>query len=168
VSGVTARNAAKKVFAEFFDEVKKIDLLKIAKAWGIEIFFEPFNDDTSGVLVVDSSKTSILINSKDSKERQKFTLGHELGHFHLHKPAGVHVDTSITMARNANSKLGKDIQEIEANQFAAELIMPEDFLKKDAEEFTKGLDEKTVEKLSKKYSVSILAMQNRLSSLELI
>jgi Zn-dependent peptidase ImmA (M78 family) len=168
MSGVTARHAAKKVFMKYFDDVKKIDLKKIAKDWEIDIFMEPLDDDKAGVLIVENSKARILINSKDSKERQNFTTGHELGHFHLHKPSGVHVDKSVTMNRDDNSKLGNDMKEIEANAFAAELLMPESFLKKDAKEFSNGLGESAVDKLSKKYSVSVLAMQNRLKSLELI
>src|SRR5665213_2134032 len=166
MSGVTARHEAKKVFMKFFDDYKSIDLKKIAKDWEIDIFMEPLDDDKAGVLIVENSKARILINSKDSKERQNFTIGHELGHFHLHKLVGVHVDESVTMNRDANSKLGKDMQEIEANAFAAELLMPESFLKKHAKDFSNGLDEKAVDKLAKKYSVSVLAMQNRLSSLE--
>jgi Zn-dependent peptidase ImmA (M78 family) len=173
MSGVTARNAAKKVFAEFFSDVNKIDLKKIAKAWGLEIYPEPLDGELSGIIIVDDSKKAIVINSKDSKERQTFTIAHELGHFHLHKPTGVIVDNdsnlkSFSMNRDPNSKLGKNVQEIEANQFAAELLMPEEFLIKDANNFPEGLGDKAIEELSKKYSVSNNAMHVRLASLKLI
>jgi Zn-dependent peptidase ImmA (M78 family) len=169
MSAVTARHAAKKVSSEFRGDNKTIDLKIIAKAWGVEIHTRPFDDDTSGVLVVDKSKTMIVVNSKEAKERQNFTIGHELGHFHLHKKIDVHVDKTITiMARNDDSRLGKKMNEVEANQFAAELLMPESFLKKDAKDFSDGLDKKAVEKFAKNYSVSVSAMKTRLEFLKLI
>ncbi len=168
MSAVTAINEAKKVFAEFFTDIKNIDLKKIAKAWGVKIFMEPLEGDVPGILIVSNSMPIIMVNSNDLKVRQTFTIAHELGHYHLHKPSGVHVDKGFVMSRNTKSRLGEDIQEIEANQFAAELLMPEAFLKKDVKEFTNALNDNDIDKLAKRYSVSVQAMTHRLGSLKMI
>ena len=168
MSVVTAKNEAKKVLDQFLGKNKKINLKKIAKTWGVKIHYELLDNETSGVLIVDNAKPLVVINSGDSKTRQKFTLAHELGHYHLHKPVGVHVDKGYVMSRNTNSTLGVDIQEIEANQFAAELLMPESLLKKDTKGFTDVLKDNDIEKLAKKYSVSVQAMTIRLSSMGMI
>jgi len=53
--------------------------------------------------------------------RQRFIMGHELGHFHLHKR-----QTYMDTARELSTYRADDL-ETEANLFAAELLMP-DFL----------------------------------------
>lgn len=56
---------------------------------------------------------TIIVNSKDKTERQRFTISHELGHYCLHK------NTSITSKTSINHR-----KETEANVFAAYLLMP--------------------------------------------
>ncbi len=168
MSVVTALNDAKEVFAEFFTDINNIDLKKIAKAWGVKIYFEFLDGDVAGILFVSNLKTMIMVNASDLKVRQTFTIAHELGHYHLHKPSGVHVDTGFVMSRNTKSRLGEDIQEIEATQFAAELLMPEELLKKDVKEFTNALNDNDIDKLAKRYSVSEQAMTHRLISLKMV
>jgi Zn-dependent peptidase ImmA (M78 family) len=172
MSIVTARREAKKVFSQFFEVIKDIDLKKIADAWGIQICPDSLENDTSGMIIVDPSATKIFVNTKELKERQTFTIGHELGHFHLHKDIGVHIDNiatidkTITMARDYESQSGKSSIEMEANAFAAELLMPEKFLVNDVKEFPDVFERKTIQKLAKKYSVSGSAMKTRLESLK--
>ena len=59
---------------------------------------------------------------------------HELGHFLLHEFDDIHVDRQFKVwLRSDASGEGADLEENEANLFAAELLMPERFLVKDVE-----------------------------------
>ena len=59
----------------------------------------------------------ILLNSTDTKVRQRFTIAHELGHIQLHTKK---IDKEIIVSRKTDTgRLEK-----EANVFAAALLMP--------------------------------------------
>lgn len=83
-------------------------------------------------------------------ERKKFSLAHELGH--------------ITLEHNFDDKSNYDIYEIEANFFAAQLLMPEQIIN---ELRRRGL-QITKENLIKWFGVSGQAAQKRLDTLQKI
>ncbi|MDH5442091.1 MAG: ImmA/IrrE family metallo-endopeptidase [Candidatus Nomurabacteria bacterium] len=132
-------------------------------------------ENISGVILFSNNEEkeefSILINSKKPKARQYFTLAHELGHFFLHKEhlkkekAFIDDNNSFNsrymLFRDDNSKKSEAL-EVEANKFAANLIMPEDLVKK---VWGKLND---VEDLAKIFNVSVVAMSIRLERLGLI
>ncbi len=65
-----------------------------------------------------------------STVRQRFTIAHELGHFFLHRASStVFVDAAPIFFRDESSSNGSQREEIEANAFAAELLMPEDAIR---------------------------------------
>jgi Zn-dependent peptidase ImmA (M78 family) len=71
--------------------------------------------------LVDHEKKLVVINSSHSSGRKRFTAAHELGHIVLH-PDSDEVDYRI-------SSSASEPKEVEANRFAAEILMPyEDFL----------------------------------------
>jgi Zn-dependent peptidase ImmA (M78 family) len=151
---------------------------KIASRHNIIVRREAFDQDVSGFLLRQSGNTSAIIgiNSRQPHKRQRFTLAHELGHFFLHEGQGyqeVHVDRAqftVKMRDDASSK-GEDGEEIEANFFAAELLMPTKFLVRDVARcggFDMSHDDDVVPKLAKAYDVSVQAMSYRLSRLELL
>src|ERR1039457_3470177 len=76
-------------------------------------------------------------------------------------------DRSIVKLRSKVSSSGEDQEEVEANRFAAELLMPGELLAKDLETLllTDFLDERRMQQLAKRYAVSVQAMTNRLISL---
>ena len=107
---------------------------KIATALGLELRRAPAEEDLSGFLYRDRQKktATIGVNSTHHPNRQRFTVGHELGHYLLHDRDGIHVDRRFEIKlRNAKSSEGTDDEEKEANLFAAELLMPHEFLLKD-------------------------------------
>jgi Zn-dependent peptidase ImmA (M78 family) len=111
----------------------------------------------------------IGVNSHHPKTRQRFTIAHEVGHFCLHGHEELRVDKGLFVIRNrdATSSTGTDIEEIEANLFAAELLMPAKWLERDLLE---GLgsnkrDDNLISELAKKYLVSDQALTIRTSSL---
>jgi Zn-dependent peptidase ImmA (M78 family) len=102
-------------------------------------------------------------------------MAHELAHYSLkHKEGEDHLDRNFTvLRRDENSSTGTDDQEIEANYFAACLLMPEGFLRRDVAQLAKfngesALGEPEIFSLAKKYEVSKAAMGYRLVNLGLI
>ena len=144
---------------------------KIANALNAEVRLEAADDDLSGFLYRDRKKKQVIIgvNSEHSPNRRNFTTAHELGHYLLHDYDEVHVDRRFKVwLRNEKSSEGTDMEEREANLFAAELLMPLKFLEADIEEmesFDLLDDDKVIKKLAAKYGVSEQAMTFRLSYL---
>ena len=97
---------------------------------------------------------------------------HELGHYLLHEGEQVHLDTSpdsfTINLRNLESSKGENNDEREANLFAAELLMPAELLREELESVGDiellGSSE-FLEKLAKKYKVSVQALTFRLAYL---
>lgn len=135
-----------------------VNLNKIAESLGFTILPFPFPDKRKGMVLIENNHKTIGINSNHSISSQRYTIAHELGHYlnghqHYDNP---HINDE-TRFFDAHFQ-----QEKEADLFAAELLMPKDFLIKDLTEI--GLD---IEKLTKKYQVSEQAMWIRLTSLRL-
>lgn len=160
-----ARNEAKKIWEKYINNDQATDVESIARAEGLKIHKGKLEEGVSGILVVDKGNSVIFVNESEIPTRQRFTIAHEIGHFLLHKPEGVHVDKSFSVAfRNLRSSSGEESQEIEANQFAAELLMPSTIIEK---KYTKGvsISDKDVETLADFFQVSQQAMTIRLTSL---
>jgi Zn-dependent peptidase ImmA (M78 family) len=121
--------------------------------------------ETSGLLVRKKGATIIGVNSAHLETRQRFTIAHEFGHFLLHEGLEAHVDRDFRVAfRDKTSSDASSVIEIEANFFAANLLMPEDFLNGDGAETAIDHDEE-VAKLARKYKVSRHAMSLRLTNI---
>lgn len=149
-----------------------IDVEKFAKLAGAEIKREDFNDVLSGFAFQKLGSKYIGINATEGPERQRFTIAHELGHLFLHKQSPVNYDQGVMMLRDSHASEGTDIKEIEANRFAAELLMPEDRLqadiaKKGQIDLINDTDEAQllISELADKYQVSRQAMSIRLATL---
>ncbi|MGC3990190.1 MAG: ImmA/IrrE family metallo-endopeptidase [Chthoniobacteraceae bacterium] len=147
-----------------------VDIEALATAEGVKINKQPVAEEVSGFLFRDAASSFALIgvNKTQHPNRQRFTVAHELGHYLLHDTSGVHVDKTFTVRhRDARSSEGTDVEEMEANLFAAEILMPAHFIEKDVCS-VKGLDildEESIEQLARAYKVSSQAMAIRLTSL---
>lgn len=126
------RKRARELLAEFGIKRAPVPVDKIAQKKGITVRFVPLEDELSGMIFVKDGVPVIVVNSLHHPNRQRFTLAHECGHFELHMGdigSEVHVDKKLfVLARDASSSRGFDRKEIEANRFAAELLVPRDFL----------------------------------------
>ena len=152
---------------------------KIAQSLGAELRYEPFEAEEghlSGMLFREADRVVIGVNSSDSLVRQRFTIAHEIGHFKLHQNP-VYVDTlADIMMRNDLSGKAVDRKEIEANTFAAELLMPTKMIRQAhleeravlLDQFGAVPDEELVDKLSLRFDVSSQAMTFRLANLKLV
>src|ERR1700683_3832334 len=97
----------------------------IARAVGLDVRYSPGRPDVSGALIRNGKSAVIAVNSAQHENRQRFTIAHEIGHFLLHKGTNLHFDEDFSVKfRDALSSKAEDDLEIEANQFAASLLMP--------------------------------------------
>ncbi|GAB3832932.1 ImmA/IrrE family metallo-endopeptidase [Pontibacter rugosus] len=152
----------------------------IAKALGLSIKSYDLGDGVSGALLFDDNKAVIGINPSESRERKRFTIAHEIGHFYLHKShSPLFVDKDIlfpdkgkngvkVLFRDGKSASGEVKVEREANAFAAALLMPVNLLKREMnalelDDFKH--DEEIINALAKRFRVSTIAMTFRLTNL---
>lgn len=144
-----------------------VQLEPIMDALDAELRILDLASDISGILYREGDRRVIIVNSGHGSERQRFTIAHEIGHLVLHKPTDVHVDHGLKInLRSPVSALAEDADEIEANAFAANLLMPAAWLR--TEQAAKAIDvedETEIDRLAKLYDVSRAAMLVRLATL---
>ena len=145
-----------------------VQVTQLARAKGARIFGESLEGNLSGFLYRDITQPVIGVNTHHSQARQNFTIAHELGHLLLHEQEQLHVDREfrVRLRDNISSK-GTDEAEMEANFFAASLLMPKNFLESDlaTKEYVDLLDDSFLHGLARKYGVSTQALVNRLKNL---
>jgi Zn-dependent peptidase ImmA (M78 family) len=145
-----------------------IPIERIAEDHGLDVRLAPFDGDLSGALIRSEDETYIGVNSSHHPNRQRFTIAHELAHYFLHTGLRVHIDKDFWVNwRDENSSKAVKWEEIEANRFASELLMPTDFVIRDINRLRR-LDSHTPQFLAKRYKVSPQAMQIRLTILGLV
>lgn len=142
---------------------------RIARSLGVRMEYAPLERGLSGLAYIRSNIPIVGINTLHAPSRQRFTLAHELAHVLLHRSdleRSVHVDRG-SLRRDALSAKGLDPIEIEANTFAAHLLMPSFLIASALGDRSVDLeDEEAVVALAKRFKVSPAAMRYRLSSLE--
>lgn len=129
-------------------------------------------EDISGVILFDKKEKdfTIVVNKNKPKTRQYFTMAHELGHFFLHqdiiKKAEGLIDADNTLETSSVLYRADFYEstkvEVEANRFAAALIMPEHLVREVWAEF------KDIEECAKIFNVSASAMSIRLERLQIL
>jgi len=164
---IDAQGAAQKLLKRFGATVP-VDVYTMAQELGVAVVEESLDDSVSGFLVVKNDKGIIAVNKNHHTNRRRFSIAHELGHFVLHRKQAKLFVTNVYY-RNGSSEKGVDPKEIQANAFAAALLMPENTLRELVGETAIDLsDEERVKSLAAKFEVSLQAMSVRLSSLNLI
>ncbi len=146
-----------------------IDVDRIIAEHNIDIRFQPMEEAVSGMLVIKGKRATIGINDTHHPNRQRFTLAHELGHYLLHRGwTQVFVDASTMYFRDGLTAEGIDRMEIEANAFAAELLMPENVLRDVVRhQSLDAFDDRAVQSLAVEFGVSVRALTIRLTKLGL-
>lgn len=167
----TPEQAAERILGENAVSEPPISVERLAKALGAQVAFEPFDGEISGMLIQEQTDTRplIVVNSANAMVRQRFTVAHELGHLILHRKS-VYVDRPFSVKfRDSQSSLAIDAEEIQANRFAAALLMPSEWVIRDAEELFEQrhgvAEEQIIEELARRYRVSQQAMEYRLANL---
>lgn len=151
-----------------------VNVNAIAVAHRIGIKTEVMEDDVSGMMVTsEAGVASILVNAIHAAVRQNFSTAHELGHYFLHRTTSpVFVDSkkgAQVFFRDGKAAAGTHYQEIEANAFAAELLMPEVEIRKVFPEKISAMEldyfEEKIDELAKEWKVSKSALTIRLNRL---
>lgn len=139
----------------------------LAEATGATVVRHRFEGDQSGFVYRDGARIIIGVNSATSRRRQRFTIGHELGHMHLHQSDNpLLVDQAVQVhRRDHRSSLAVDPLEIEANAFAAAVLMPSDQVLQHVNDARELPRERLVLRLAQTFDVSTEAMSYRLINL---
>lgn len=153
---------AEEVLESFGIRTVPIPIEEVATKCNIQIGRAP-SKDFSGLLIRKDGYALIGVNSSESLVRQRFTVAHELGHFFLHPNKNTFIDY-----RDNKERAERTPKEVQANMFAAALLMPRKKLEKDFRSIAKnGFLEEHLFSLAEKYNVSKEAMQFRLINLNL-
>jgi Zn-dependent peptidase ImmA (M78 family) len=134
-----------------------LDIEKVIKTFpDIEVKYIPMEPTQSGSFSFANNKWIIGVNKSHHKNRQKFTLAHELGHYILHRERNINI-VDTTFFRNTDT----DSVEYMANEFAAKLLMPADMVR----DLVEKQRIKNIGALAEKFEVSASAMKYRIISL---
>lgn len=159
-----------------------VDLSRVASALQVKIHHETMEDQVSGVLIVKGGERHILVNKSHHQNRQRFSIGHEIGHLVLHDDSSttgekIFIDEQIRVYQRvgeASSDVYKQqgsmttpTMEWQANMFAAALLMPAPLVQTAALELNLW-DELDIDELAKAFDVSAQAMSIRLQQLNVV
>ena len=123
---VAVRQLARRVLEENFVVKPPVIAARLAKTYSLEVIEGIFKPDYAHIAgFIDFDKKTIVVNAEDSHARKNFTTAHELGHYLL----GHNFENGYTvLLRNTDEMLKTPIEQ-EANCFAANLLVPEPFLR---------------------------------------
>ena len=144
-----------------------IDPVRLANRLGVRVNNAKFSDDSWAAMLAKSGDTTrIFVEQSDQPYRKRFSIAHELGHHFLHLfEDGEFVDKRVDMFRDrepAHGPMSKQrLREVEANWFAAALLMPVEFVRAEWEK------NPNIQKMSRVFNVSEEAMGYRLDALDL-
>lgn len=117
--------SVRRVLDAHWDQRLPIDPVAIAKKLGYEVKVFPSGSasNLSGMACVEGNKKVIYFKKDEYLARKRFTIAHEIGHHQLgHTENGRHCRDNVNISCHTS-------EEVEANQFAAELLMPQDLIK---------------------------------------
>lgn len=103
-----------------------IPVLELAESSGVDVVFSDMGVYRSTVAgFCDFGAKKIYVNSADPINRKTFTIAHELGHWILHKSFfEAYPDDYPVLPRFQNPYSSQNPYELEANTFAANLLVP--------------------------------------------
>lgn len=145
--------------------VAPVPVEKLARRLGVQVRYAPFDGDISGMAHIRDGVRILGVNNLHHPHRQRFTLAHELGHLLLHPAAiarQVHLDKG-SLYRDSLASQGTDALERSANAFASELLIPKRLLDQHVDPKLDLEDDEAVERLARKFRVSVAAMHYRLN-----
>lgn len=134
-------------------KVHPLDMKALYRYYGIKIYHVTENMEYSGTLENRNEGWVVYINSLHHPRRQLFTLAHELGHFFLHRNQK---DKFVDKSYFTRESTSKNTLEREADEFAAELLMP---MKIFREQIEKGRNK--ISELADYFGTSMYAVKVR-------
>ena len=117
-----------------YTRVAPVDVESIAHDLGVRVVRDFLGPKISGKIQRDTTGTyTIVVNAGESPARQRFTIAHELAHYLYHRdligdgvsdsPAYRAPDETIYQTTRLEKR-----HEVQANQFAANLLMPKELV----------------------------------------
>ncbi|BAE52557.1 ImmA/IrrE family metallo-endopeptidase [Paramagnetospirillum magneticum] len=154
------KRSAIEIVSDFMSSAP-VDLDAMARALGLDVTLDAeIPPDVSGKIErVAGGRFRVSINQKHHANRRRFTLAHEIAHYVLHRDL---IGTGVTdnaMYRSANLS---DEQEVQANRFAAGLLMPADVVRR---KWSEGI--RSDAEMAKEFRVSPAAARIRIDELRL-
>ena len=150
-------------------EPRAINIENIIQGFNIKVLYQTMEDKQAGAIFIRKDGSCIIvINDADALVRKRFTLAHEFGHYvsySYQKKTGTIVDNKdgtheeFEAARNEESELGTNVEEVFANKFASCILMPKNLVIKAQEETT------NIKELAKRFQVSQQAMEIRINTI---
>ena len=143
-----------------FQRAAPVDITALANALGLAVYDDStLSPGISGMITSDSSGESasgyvISVNANEHYNRRRFTVAHECAHFLKHRDRigdGI-FDDAMYRSEKMNSQ-----EEFEANNIAAELLMPQHLV---AAQVRQGFSDTS--KLAQHFQVSEAAMRVRM------
>ncbi|HFU0230408.1 TPA: ImmA/IrrE family metallo-endopeptidase [Vibrio parahaemolyticus] len=124
---------ASQVLRDFWSLPFPVDPVTIGRKLGVQIFDASLPNSVSGALIKAPGRDPyIILEETDSPTRKRFSCAHELGHYISRLKSNDDSDTyEFVDFRDGRSSSGEDPEEVFANSFAANLLMPVDEFKKE-------------------------------------
>jgi hypothetical protein len=153
------------IFAKRQEWRPPVPIEDFAASVGIEQIKALETDGFEGALLTDADKTRgvILFNERSARQRKRFTIGHELGHFLIPTHRGNQQCTSKDM-RESKRATERERREAEANRFSAGLLMPRHWFVREMNRLGDA-DVSHVRALAQLFDTSLEATANRYAEL---
>ena len=143
---------------------RPVPLGAMANDLGVAVKVAALERGRSGLIERSNGSYRIKVNRYETRERQRYTLAHEIAHFLLHQDR---INASGAIVDNVLYRSGETEQiEYEANRLAADLIMPDDLVQADLAALGIPISDEVIERLAREWQVSKAAMEIRLSSIQ--
>jgi Zn-dependent peptidase ImmA (M78 family) len=163
--------AVRKYANDVLDEVglsgEPVDPFEIASEKGLRLETRSgFPPGVYGALYFDGSEFGIVISDRcHGPGHRNFTIGHELGHFHIdgHAEHMFGGESGQVLSQGGHFRNRKDRHEREADRFASELLMPERWAAPLARELPGCVD--TIAALAERFSASLCCAAIRFAEL---
>lgn len=143
-----------------------LDVKGLSSALGLTYVERDMAPEESGGISFDGLQYVVSVNRNESPQRKRFTAAHEIAHYLLHrdilKKRG-HMDRLFDAAAYNNpADPFTRAHEVQANRYAASLLMPKFAIVKEIES-----GNATLPGLAERFEVSIPSMRIRLETLGL-
>jgi len=154
VNGQGPRRLAQDLLRKARVDQPPLRLRKLVKSLGVAVERTKLDTHVSSLLLR-GSEPRIIVNKALGRTGRRFATAHALGHHLLHDVGTTAFVTDLTVQLRVGSPPLTDPREIEANDFALELLLPEYLLREDlAQEPVDLSDRGGLARLADRYRVS--------------
>lgn len=149
------------ILAHYADLPVPVPIVDLSRDAGIIEFEELDTKNFVGALVTDELKSrgSIITQKGLHQYRQRFTIGHELGHFLIPSHVGNQQCSGADLRQSGRANI-RQRRESEANRFSAGMLMPKFWFLNDLEKLG-SVDVSHAQELSARYECSLEAVVGR-------